>query len=384
MNKGVYKIATIGGIQIKVHWSWFLFLLIITFDVAVGFFPVRLPQESEATYWALGFVAALLLFVSVLLHELSHSFMALARKIKVRDITLYIFGGASTIEGEPEKPGDEFLISIVGPLTSLVLAAIFFLLEQLVSPPARRAGAWAAATLEYLAYINFVLALFNLIPGFPLDGGRVLRSIIWAVNRNFDAATRIAGFVGQLVAYGFIFLGLLQSFVGDSFGGGLWLAFIGWFLLNAAQQSMAGARVRDAIKNVTVAEVMEPSTDAAAPTYTIAHLLSQFLLPKNLRAMPVVQDGRLVGVVTLAHINEVPQDQWGTVTAADVMTSGADMRVVRARDHLEQAVDLFSGTNLDQVPVVDQNGGLVGTLTQAHLMKWLQIKEQVQRPGASR
>lgn len=381
MDRGVYKIATVGGIQIKVHWSWLLFLLIVTFDAAVGFFPARVPNESEATYWVLGFIAALLLFVSVLLHELSHSFMALARHIKVRDITLFIFGGASNIEGEPEKPSDEFLISVVGPLTSLVLAGLFLLLERLVSPSTHTVGAWAASILSYLALINFILALFNLIPGFPLDGGRVLRSIIWAVNHNFDKATRWAGFVGQLVAYGFIFLGLLQSFVGDSFGSGLWLAFIGWFLLNAAQQSVAGARVRGAIQNVTVGEVMEPSPNTAAPTYTIAHLLSQFFLPQNLRSLPVVQDGRLLGVVTLAHVHDIPQEEWGTVTAADVMTTGDTMRVVHARDRLEQAVDLFSGTNLDQVPVIDQNGSLVGTLTQAHLMKWLQLREQVQRRG---
>lgn len=361
-----------------------MFLLLVTFNVAVGWLPSRMPSESSVTYWALGFVAALLLFASVLLHELSHSFMALARKIKVRDITLYIFGGASNIEGEPQKAADEFLITVVGPLTSLILAGIFWLLEQLVTPPTRRVGAWAASTLEYMAYINFVLALFNLIPAFPLDGGRVLRSLVWAINRNFDAATRIAGFVGQLIAYGFIFLGLFGSFVGDSFGGGLWLAFIGWFLLNAAEQGMAATRMREAVKGVTVGEVMDRSTYSAAPSYTIAHLLSQYFLPRSLRSLPVVQDGHLVGVVTLSHVNLIPQDQWGIVTAADVMESGTNMRYIHTHDRLDQAVDFFSGTDLDAVPVVDRNNSLVGTLTQAHLVKWLQVREQLQKSAPPR
>lgn len=380
MGQGVYKIATIGGIQIKVHWSWVLVVLLVTFDVAAGL-PARLPQESTFTYLALGFVAAILLFVSVLLHELSHSFMALARKIKVRDITLYIFGGASNIEEEPRRPSDEFLISIVGPMTSLALGIVFWLLADMVTPPVRRVGAYAATTFGYLAYINILLAIFNLIPGFPLDGGRVLRSIIWAINRNYDKATRVAGVVGQLVAYGFMFYGLYEAFAQDNLGGGLWLAFIGWFLLNAAEQSMVGARMRGAVQGITVSEVMQPSPATAAPTYTIAHLLSQFFLPRNLSAIPVVQDGRLVGLVTLTDIKDIPQDQWGTVTAGDVMVAGDRLQVVHPRDKLEQAMQLLASSDLDQLPVVDNNGMLVGILTHAHLVRWLQLKEQLQRRG---
>jgi Zn-dependent protease/CBS domain-containing protein len=381
MRLGVYKIATIGGIQIKVHWSWVLVVLLVTFDVAVGWYPPRLPQESTFTYFALGFVSAILLFVSVLLHELSHSFMALARKIKVRDITLYIFGGASNIEEEPRRASDEFLIAIVGPMTSLALGIIFWLLADLVTPPSRRVGAYAASTFEYMAVINILLAIFNLIPGFPLDGGRVLRSIIWAINRNYDTATRIAGVVGQLVAYGFMFYGLFEAFAQDNLGGGLWLAFIGWFLLNAAEQSMVGAKMRGAVHGITVGEVMQPSPATAAPSYTIAHLLSQFFLPRNLSAIPVVQDSRLVGLVTLIDIKDIPQDQWGTVTAGDVMVAGERLQVAHPRDKLEQAMQLLASSDIDQLPVVDNNGTLVGILTHAHLVRWLQLKEQLQRRG---
>ena len=242
-----------------------------------------------APYWVLGFIAALLLFVSVLLHELSHSFVAKARGLKVRDITLFMFGGASNIEDEPKKAGDEFLIAVVGPLTSLVLAGLFLGLEQLVTPPVHKSGAMAAAILQYLAEINFLLAVFNLIPGFPLDGGRVLRSIIWAINHNFERATRYAGFIGELFAYLFIFYGLYKTFFNDNLFGGLWIAFIGWFLLNAAQQSVAGAAVHGAVQGMTVAQAMEPSPQVVAPHMTLAHLLSLYILPYNLRAVPVVR-----------------------------------------------------------------------------------------------
>lgn len=381
MKSGLFKIATIGGIDIKVHWSWVFVLLVVTFDVAVGWYPQQLPQESTATYWLLGLVASILLFASVLLHELSHSFVALARHIKVRDITLYIFGGASNIEEEPKTAGDEFLIAVVGPLTSLALALIFFILASIISPPARRVGAWAASTFEYMALINFVLALFNLIPGFPLDGGRVLRSIIWAINRNYDAATRISGLVGQVIAYGFIFLGLYYTLSSSDWTSGLWLAFIGWFLLNAAQQSTAGARARGAVRNITVAEVMEASPPTVAPTYTIAHLLSQYFLPSNAHALPVVQDGQLLGVVSLADIKDIPQEEWGTVTAADVMKKGDNLHVVHPKDRLEDAMQLLSAGSYDQLPVVDGAGKLVGLLTHTHLVRWLQLRDELQRRG---
>ena len=245
MDKGVFKIMSIGGIAIKAHWSWIVVVLLLTIQLAAGYFPLQIPGAGAPTYLILGLIAALLLFASVLLHELSHSFMAQARGLKVRDIILFIFGGVSNIEQEPETASTEFLTAVVGPLTSLVLAGVFWGLALLVTPPVHQPGAAAAAVLQYLAFINFLLGLFNLIPGFPLDGGRVLRAIVWGLTHDFARATRIAGGLGQLVAYGFIFWGLYQSFFLGDFGG-LWTAFIGWFLLNGAQQGVAGVMMRDA------------------------------------------------------------------------------------------------------------------------------------------
>ncbi len=371
--------ARIRGIDINIHWSWSIILLLFTFQLAASRFPAQIPGEPTLTYWVLGVIGSLLLFASVLVHELSHSFVAMARGLKVRNITLFIFGGAANIEGEPEKAGDEFVIAAVGPFTSLVLAALFGILAFTVSPPVGKVGAGAAALFQYMAYINFILALFNMIPGFPLDGGRVLRSIIWAVNKDFQAATRIAGSVGQLVAYGFIVFGLYQAFFGANFDfGGLWLSLIGWFLLNAAQQSTSGSVVRATLRGVTVANIMQPSPPAAFPHMTIAHLLTQFILPYNLRALPVTTpEGQVVGIVTLSDIKDIPQERWGIVTVGDVMTGPDKLKVVRPQDSLEGAMQILGEGDFDQLPVVDQSGHLVGLLTRAGVLRWMQIRDEL-------
>ncbi|HET6314323.1 MAG TPA: site-2 protease family protein, partial [Chloroflexia bacterium] len=376
MRPGVYKIATVGGIDIKLHWSWLLILLLMTFSLSSSWFPMRLPNENPLTYWGLGLVASLMLFVSVLVHELAHSFVALARGLKVHDIVLYMFGGASNIESEPEKPSDEFIIAVVGPLTSLGLSGLFWLLTVALTPQEGQLGSWGANLFGYLAVINLLLAVFNLIPGFPLDGGRVLRAGIWGLLKDFDKATRYAAMISQFVAYGFIAGGLFWAFfLGD--WDGLWLAFIGWFLLNAAQQSVTGVRVREAVKGVTVAQVMEQTPPVVAPTYTIAHLLSQYILPRNLRVVPVAYDGRLVGIVTLSDIKDIPQEEWGTGPAADVMPGGERLRVAHPSDRLDKVMDTLMESDFDQLPVVDARGALVGMLTRAHILRWLKLREEL-------
>ena len=386
MRGGVFKMARIRGIDINIHWSWSIILILFAFQVAVGEIPESVPAGSQLLYWVLGAAGALLLFASVLLHELSHSFVAQARGLKVRDITLFIFGGAANIEEEPKTAGDEFVIAAVGPFTSLVLAAIFAGIALVLFPLVSTAGEGAAALFWYMAGINVLLALFNMIPGFPLDGGRVFRAIVWAVNKDFQAATRIAGNVGQLVAYGFIVFGLYQAFFAPNLGfGGLWLALIGWFLLNAAQQTTAGAAVRETLRGVTVANVMQPSPLVAMPHMTIAHLLTQFILPYNLRAIPVSsQEGQVVGIVTLSDIKDIPQDRWGIVTIADVMTGPDKLKVVRPQESLEHAMQLLGEGEFDQLPVVDQAGLLAGMVTRAGVLRWMQIRDELKlKPKAA-
>jgi Zn-dependent protease/CBS domain-containing protein len=382
-TNGVLRIARIGGIDVKLHWSLALILLLFTYQLAADYFPLYVPSDSTLLYWALGLVATVIFLISVLLHELSHSFMAKRRGYKVTDIVLFIFGGVSNIEEEPKKAGDEFLIAVVGPLMSFLIAGICFGLLYLVNPPVKTAGASVAATLQFRAGINALLGLFNMIPGFPLDGGRVLRSIIWGITRNYQTATRAAGVIGQLVAYGFILWGLFQTLDGNL--GGLWIAFIGWYLLNAAQQSTSGSAVRQAFRGVTVQQVMEPAPPSIQPQSTLAHLLSSYIIPYNLRVVPVADSaGKLVGIITLGDIKEIPQDQWGTVTVGQLMTGPDKLRVVSPQDGLDRALQFLQEGDFDQLPVADPNGHLVGIVTRAHLIRWLQIRDEMnagKKPG---
>ena len=376
MGRDGFNLVRIGGIQIKAHWSWLIIVVLLALSLSAGFFPANAPGESTTVYLLLGVVGSLALFGSVLVHELAHALLARRRGLRVRDITLFIFGGAASLEDEPEKAGDEFAIAAIGPITSLAIAGVFYGLQLIASPPVREPGAGLAATFKFLAQMNAILALFNMIPGFPLDGGRVLRSIVWGVSRNVEFATRFAGQIGQLVAYGFIAFGIFRIFFLDDFGG-LWLAFIGWYLLTANQQSVASTIVRQRLRGITVAQVMKPSPLAAAPHMTMAHILTQFILPNNMRALPVVEGERLVGIVTLSDIRDIPQEEWGTVTVRDVMTGSDKLMVVRPQDGLDRAMELLGEADVDQLPVADPSGRLVGLLTRADLLRWMQIREEL-------
>ncbi|MFN2184055.1 MAG: site-2 protease family protein, partial [Anaerolineae bacterium] len=229
--RGSIGLGRIIGIPIRLHASWFLIALLITWSLAVGYFPQANPGWSSLTYWLVSASAALLFFASVLLHELGHSVLALREGVPVKSITLFIFGGVAEIGREPPTAGAEFRIAIAGPLTSLGLAAIFGGLGALLADYAT-----VAAPLAYLGWINLLLAAFNMIPGFPLDGGRVLRAILWQLNGSLVTSTRWASRAGQAISFGFIGLGALQFFAG-AFTNGLWLAFIGWYLNGAARAS---------------------------------------------------------------------------------------------------------------------------------------------------
>jgi len=242
--KGTFTIGRIAGITISVHYTWFFILILISWSLAQGLFPSTYPGWSTTEYWITSIIAALLLFASVLVHELAHSLVAKSKNIPVNSITLFLFGGVSNLEKEPETSGAEFIMAFVGPLSSLILAFIFLGMQIVISPGSNILAFVLGqpsgisnpivALLNYLGWINFLLAIFNLIPGFPLDGGRVLRAIIWGVTGNFRKATNIAATIGQVFGWMFIGFGILQIFTGN-FINGIWIAFIGWFLNRAAE-----------------------------------------------------------------------------------------------------------------------------------------------------
>ena len=263
--KASFRLLRIAGIDIGIHYSWILIFILLTWSLAQGFFPQKYPGWDVATYWITGVVAVLLLFVSVLLHELAHSLVAKSRGLPVSSITLFILGGVSNLQEEPSKASVEFSMAIVGPVTSLIIGGICWGLLQAVAAKTSPAG----ATLYYLALINVLLAGFNILPAFPLDGGRVLRSIIWGNTKDLTKATNIAATVGRFFGWAMIAFGLFWLLTGN-FLGGLWIAFIGWFLSSAAESSRLQITLQEHLTGVKVKDVMNVMPEKVAPANTSA------------------------------------------------------------------------------------------------------------------
>lgn len=368
--KGAIRLGSIRGIEIGVHYNWLLIFFLVAWSLAMGYFPQSYPGWTQLTYWTTGVIASILLFVSVLLHELAHSFVAQARGLPVRSITLFIFGGVSNIMREAENPRTEFAMAVVGPLSSLVIAGVFYGLFLVVPNKLDP----LAALLSYLALINAFLAVFNLIPGFPLDGGRVLRSIIWGATGNLVKATNIAGRVGLVFGWGLIGVGLFQILAGN-FLGGIWIAFIGWFLSNAADSSRQETTVQEYLKGFRVKDVMTPNPQTIGPGATVLEVVQGIFSQYHRRAVPVARDGKLVGIVTLTNIRGLPQEKWAITPVEAIMTK-APLQCVSPEDDLARAMAMIAEQDVNQV-LVCTDGGLVGILSRADIIRHLQYTQEL-------
>ena len=365
---GTLRIGKIAGIDIEVHVSWIIILVLLTVSLATGWFPQLYPGWSTATSWLIALLSSLLLFVSVLLHELAHSLVARRRGLPVKSITLFIFGGVSNIEREPPSPGIEFQLAFVGPLTSLVLGAICFPLQV----PLRGSNSPLEGILFYLAVTNILLGLFNFVPGFPLDGGRVLHSIVWRLTGNARQATRVASMTGQVIAYLFILLGIWIFFAGDILDG-IWFGFIGWFLLSAAQSANAQSMLTSALRGVTVGEVMNPKPATVPADLSLQQLVDAYFLPAGLRYALVTQGEKLVGLITLGDIRHIPREQWGQVHVSAAMIPLARLHVATPQQSLSDVLPLMAGRDVNQLPVVD-HGAPVGILSRDAIVRYLEVR----------
>jgi Zn-dependent protease/CBS domain-containing protein len=366
---GSLRLGRIRGIDIAVHPSLALAFFLIVWTLSRYWLPEFLPGRSQTLYWALAVAGALGLFLSVLTHELGHSITAQERGIRVTSITLFVFGGIAGLAAEPETSRDEFWITVVGPLTSLVLAA----LSGAVWYATRDTLPTLAALGLVLGFINLQLALFNLIPGFPLDGGRILRSIIWAITGNLLRATRIATLIGQVVGYAFIVWGAYRILVAHDFVSGLWTAFIGWFLQNAAEGTYRQVQAEYPFRAARVGDVMTPPPPTVAPGLSVARLVDDYILGRRLRAVPVAEGDRLLGLVTIADIAEIPRAAWPTTSVAQAITGAGLPRTVHATDSLTMALRLLGEGQFHQLPVVDVAGHLIGLLSYADVIRYLQL-----------
>ncbi len=365
---GSIRIFRIAGIDIYINFSWIIILVFLTFSLATGWFPLLYHGWTTASYWIVSLIAAILLFVSVLLHELAHSFVARARGLPVKSIVLFIFGGVSNIEREPGSPGVEFQMAFVGPLTSLVIGIVCYLLML----PLRGSNSPVAAILGYLAVTNILLGIFNLIPGFPLDGGRVLRSIVWRISGNLRTATRVATIVGQIIAYLFILVGIFFFFTGDILDG-IWLGFIGWFLLTSAHSASTQTLLQTTFQGITVGQIMNRTPVTVPANISLQRLIHEYFIPQGLRSAPVLQGDQLAGLITLSDIRHIPQEQWPQTPVGYIMIPLDRLHTVSPDQQLNDVLPLMAGRDVNQLPVV-QDGRLVGILSRDAIMRLLEVR----------
>jgi Zn-dependent protease/predicted transcriptional regulator len=374
------KLGRVSGIEIGLHYSWFIIAALIVFSLGERFHQMNQSWSSRQS-WIAALITAVLFFVSLLLHELAHSLVAQARGLKVKAITLFALGGVSQIQDDVTDAKTEFWVAIAGPIASLIIGfgclAIAPGLGWRRSPGPPTA---VSAVFFWLGYINVSLAVFNLIPGFPLDGGRVLRAIVWAITKNADRSTRIAARVGQAVAFLFILDGIWQYFSGAGFGG-LWIAFIGWFLMDAAKSSYAEAETTAALRGVRVSEVMSRDCVTVDRGMSLQDFVDFYLLRTGQRCFAVADQGRLVGIITPREVGAVPRDHWANTTVREAMRPLQELHVIAPDTAVLDALKLLVSNDVNQLPVV-ANGTLKGMVSRSQLVQLLQVRSQLQFPAA--
>lgn len=370
MTRPNVPLGRILGIPIGLDYSWFLIFALLTWMLAGSYYPAEFKDWPPLLYWFMGAATAILLFGSVLLHELGHSIVALRFKVPVRSITLFLFGGVAQIGAELPSARAEFFIAIAGPIVSLALAVVFTVLQPAVAAVEPLFG-----LVKYLAYINFALVLFNLIPGFPLDGGRVFRAVVWAATKDMRRATLIAANSGRFFGFLFIFFGVWNMLNGN-FGGGLWIAFIGWFLDNAASQQVHQVVFQGLLAGHTVSQAMSTHCATVPADLTLQQLVDEHVLGTGRRCFLVHRGTDTVGLMTLHRIKEVPRSDWGTTTAAQVMLPLAELKRISPATELQAALQLMDRDGVNQLPVM-ADSQVTGMLSREDVITFLRTVREV-------
>lgn len=385
-----FRIGRISGIDIRVDWSWLLIFALVSWNLS-NLFGQAHSSWSPSLVWGLSVFAALLFFASVLGHELAHSLVAKAQGVPVRNITLFMFGGVSNIQRDPGSPGGEFWMALVGPLTSVVLGALLLVIGSTaigpltnLTEPAKLVAQFSPlrALVLWLGTINLTLGIFNLIPGFPLDGGRVLRSILWAAIGDLRRATRWAAWVGQLIAWAMILtgvsmvFGLQVPFFGTGLASGVWLSFIGWFLHSASTQSYRQLVVHDILEQVAVERVMRVDPPTVPPNSSVSDLVHNHVMGTDDYGFPVMDEALLAGIVTLDDVRKVAREDWDTTIVREIMTPANQLVTVNPEEDAAEALDKLTQNDIRQLPVV-RDGELIGLLRRRDIIKWLQLHSEM-------
>ena len=400
MQRGI-RLFSVAGIEIWLDWSLLIIFLLVSTSLGAGVFPSWHPDWSAAQSWLTAILAAILFLASVLVHEMSHAIVGRAHGMQIPRITLFIFGGMAHLEDEPRTWRVEFWMAIVGPVTSLLLGLLFLWAGNLAAggldlaaddPEEMLAGLGPVATLLlWLGPVNIILAVFNLVPGFPLDGGRVMRAVLWGVTGDLRKATRWASNAGRAFAWFLIACGISMIFgvqlpiFGTGLVSGLWLALIGWFLHNAAVMSYRQLLIERSLKGKRVADLMLRDVQTASPELSIRDFVDDYVMGRDQRAWPLTDGNRLVGLVCLEDVRRRPRQDWANTLLREIMTPAERLATVAPDEDAMQAMKLISRQNVNQLPVVE-NGRLRGLIRREDILRWLSLYGELpprERTGAT-
>jgi len=366
---GNITLGRLFGIPLRLNYTWFIIFAWATFSLVFQDVTMGYPMEQSII---LGILTSLLFFASIITHELAHSILAIRNNIPVKEITLFVFGGVSQITKEATRPRAEFLIAIIGPLTSLALAGIFWGLHLLLAETHQMLD----ISLQWLALTNVLLAVFNLIPGFPLDGGRVFRALVWQRTHDYHKATRTATRVGQGIAYAFIAGGIaLIIFLSQYWLDGMWLVFIGWFLGNAARASYQQVLLQDALTGITARQVTDYDCPLIPPHMNLMELVQQYVLPIGRSCFPISWGAELQGTVTIQQIKKVPRSRWPTTIVQDIMTPASKLKVAYADQDILSVLQEMNGENANHIPVMEA-GKVIGVINREDIARLLRTRAE--------
>jgi len=364
---GDFRLGSVFGFEIRIDFSWFIIFVLILWTFTAAVFPANFPGLGTGAYIVMGVAGTLLFFASLLAHELSHSLVARRKGIPVEGITLFIFGGMAHTRMEAETPGDEFQIAAAGPAMSVAIAALLWLVWW--AGTAAGISPVVTGVAGYIALLNVLLAVFNLLPGFPLDGGRLFRAGVWKYTGDLSRATRIATTGGKWIGLAIVFLGLFQVFARDVLGG-LWLVFIGWFLRNAAAATYQQHLLAEVLAGVRARDAMSRNPDTVSPDLTLRDLVDEHFLRQRFQSYPVAEDGRPIGIITLGQVKKVARDEWPVRTVRDVMARGPEL-FVQPSESMAQVVQRLHASEVRRVLVV-RDGQLEGIITASDVAAWLE------------
>ena len=368
------KLFKLFGFEVRVDLSWVIIAILIAWSLSIGFFPFHYKNLSAQVYWSMGIIGALGLFLSVIFHEMCHSLVARSYGIPMKGITLFIFGGVAEMGDEPHSPRAEFTMAIAGPLSSILIALVAYGIYAF-----GKARGWVVpvvGVIHYLSTINGLLAAFNLIPAFPLDGGRVLRSALWGLKGNIRWATRVSSWIGEAFGTLLIVLGVL-AVVRGNFMGGMWWFLIGMFLRNAAKMSYRQLTVRKALEGEPIRRFMEPNPITVPPSISVEELVEDYIYKYHFKMFPVVDSERLMGCVTTKQVREIPREEWSRRTVGGLAAECSMENVIEPGADAIKALSIMSQTGNSRLLVVEK-GRLLGVITLKDLMKFLALKVELE------